>query len=289
MEYVLPAVLVFGILLFVIGWLVVIVTGVNRHPFTGILALIPGLNVLILPSIWHRVGGWVITSVVGVLLAAGAWFMGAGDQLAHHLQRFGVNIGTPAASAPAVPTPPNAAPAAAPPTANVQNLSIPPNTAATAPAPPAATTPPAETTPLALPAASSTAPTAPATATQTLALPAAAVSAVGSATTPPPAPATVPVPSAAAPATPLPPTEELPANALYRLEFKPIELNKLSETEGKYVRLTQKDGRKREGKVQTVTDTEITLEERADGGVASRPLKLNDVRQAAVMMKSQDD
>ncbi len=278
MEYVLPAVLVFGILLFVIGWLVVIVTGVNRHPFTGILALIPGLNVLILPSIWHRVGGWVITSVVGVLLAAGAWFMGAGDQLAHHLQRFGVNIGTPAASAPAVPTPSNAAPAAAPPTANVQNLSIPPNTAATAPAPPAATTPPAETTPLALPAASSTAPTA----TQTLALPAAALSAVGSATTPPPV-------QTAAPATPLPPTEELPANALYRLEFKPIELNKLSETEGKYVRLTQKDGRKREGKVQTVTDTEITLEERADGGVASRPLKLNDVRQAAVMMKSQDD
>ena len=278
MEYVLPAVLVFGILLFVIGWLVVIVTGVNRHPFTGILALIPGLNVLILPSIWHRVGGWVITSVVGVLLAAGAWFMGAGDQLAHHLQRFGVNIGTPAASAPAVPTPSNAAPAAAPPTANVQNLSIPPNTAATAPAPPAATTPPAETTPLALPAASSTAPTA----TQTLALPAAAVSAVGSATPPPPV-------QTAAPATPLPPTEELPANALYRLEFKPIELNKLSETEGKYVRLTQKDGRKREGKVQTVTDTEITLEERADGGVASRPLKLNDVRQAAVMMKSQDD
>ncbi len=276
MEYVLPAVLALGVLLFVIGWLVVIVTSINRHPFMGILALIPGLNVLVLPAIWHRVGGWVITSIVGVLLAVGAWFMGAGDQLKHHLKGLGVDIGTPVVQ---VAAPANAQQA----TGGVQTIEIPRNAQGSAVQAPVATT--AETTPLALPKAGSAGNTPPA-ATQTLELPKAGENTPATA----PVPAAAPATSANTPAAPLPlPTEELPANALYRLEFKDVAVDKLNDAEGKYIRVTQKDGRKREGKIQSISDGEITLEERVDGGMVTRPLKIDEVRQAAMLMKSQED
>lgn len=76
MEYVLLGVLLLGAVLFLLGWLVMAVLCFQRHPITGLLALIPAVNLLALPAMWHRVGGWVITSFIGVLLAAVAWFAG---------------------------------------------------------------------------------------------------------------------------------------------------------------------------------------------------------------------
>lgn len=73
MEYLLPAALILGAFLFILSWIMVVVFGFEHHPVTGIVAFAPGLNVLILPTIWHRVSGWVITGFVGLCIAAAAW------------------------------------------------------------------------------------------------------------------------------------------------------------------------------------------------------------------------
>jgi hypothetical protein len=255
MEYVLPALVIVGVLLFVIGWLVVVVTSFQRHPVTGLVALIPGLNLVTLPSIWHRVGGWVIASFAGALLAVGAWFMGGQEQMYRQLHNLGMNVSVPAAKTSA------AAPAKE--EAIVHTIPIPPeaHTAAiAAPATPVATAP----VPLELPKAA-----------VPVAVPVAA-------------PAPVVAPTITTPAPPLPPTEDLPASALYHIVFEEVPVSKLADSSGKYVRITQKNGRKREGKVQSATATEIVLEERVDSGAISLTLKTDDIHQAAIMTKKQD-
>lgn len=267
MEYVLPAALVLGILLFVIGWLVVIVQGFNRHPLTGILALIPGLNLLILPSLWHRVGAWFIVSLVGFLLAAGSWGMGGIDQLQQQLQSRLKIGGLPVT---------HALPDADKKATDAAAVQPPP------PAPPPAPAP--ETTPLNLPSHA----TAPAPATS---------DAGSTPPMPPQANAAAPTPATSAAPAPAPATslplpvmnEDLPDNALYRMEFKAIDLVKLDDASGKYVRITQNNGREREGKLLAVANNQLTLEERDHSQVSTQTVNVSDVRQVAVMMKSNED
>ena len=98
MEYLLPAALILGAFLFILSWIMVIVFGFKHHPITGIVAFVPGLNVLILPTIWHRVSGWVITGFVGLLIAAAAWGLGALDQISKHGLNLSSKVGIPAES-----------------------------------------------------------------------------------------------------------------------------------------------------------------------------------------------
>lgn len=231
MEYVLLGVLLLGVVLFLLGWLVMVVLCFQRHPVTGLVALIPAVNLLALPAMWHRVGGWVITSFIGVLLAAVAWFAGANQHVYRQAQAMGMNVSAPVrAEPPAVEIP-----AAAPVT---HTIDIPPSVRTEQPAVAAAA-------PIAAPA-------------------------------PPPKPADV-----------LAGAKSLPANALYHVVFKPIELGKLSDNIGQYVRITQKDGRKREGKLVTTSASEMVLEERLEGGTVTRTLKTADIREVAVMTHEQ--
>ncbi|QQZ29738.1 hypothetical protein HMY34_13690 [Thiothrix subterranea] len=231
MEYVLLGVLLLGAVLFLLGWLVMAVLCFQRHPVTGLLALIPVVNLLALPAMWHRVGGWVITSFIGVLLAAVAWFAGANQHVYRHAHALGMNVSAPvSAESPAVEIP-----AAAPVT---HTIDIPPSVRTEQPAVAAAA-------PVAAPA-------------------------------PAPKPADV-----------LAGAKSLPANALYHVVFKPIELGKLSDNIGQYVRITQKDGRKREGKLITTSASEMGLEERLEGGTVTRTLKTADIREVAVMTHEQ--
>ena len=48
MEYVLLGALLVGVLLFLAGWLAVVIKGFQRHAVTGVFALIPVLNVCLL-------------------------------------------------------------------------------------------------------------------------------------------------------------------------------------------------------------------------------------------------
>lgn len=265
MEYVLPAVLILGVLLFVISWLVVIAAGFKNHPVTGVVALIPGLNLLILPSIWYRVGAWVITGFVGFLLTVGAWFLGGADQLSQHTQKLGAQVGLP------MPAPTSASPAATPAPNNAPvaaTVEI-PKAARNGNAPaPAAVAEQAITQPLELPKTPATS----------------ANSATGAATTETAAQA---APEVTTPAAPLPAMEDLPTNALYKLVFEDISVDKLESTQGKQVRVTLKDGKKHEGRVQSASDDEITIEEHMESGTVTLPIKLATIQQAAVMVRKQ--
>lgn len=255
MEYILLGALLLGMALFVLGWLMVAVAGFQRHPVTGLLALLPVLNVVALPSLWHRVSGWVITGLVGALLAGVAWFAGANAHAAHYAQALGLPVeATPAA--------PDIAPAAvaAPPPAEVvtHTVELP---AARPSVPAAAPSPQPATVPLSLPAVAQPV---------VLAKPAVAT----------PAPVEPVLP---APPQPLPPTEDLPAKALYHMVFKELAVDKLPGNEGRYVRVIQKDGRRREGKVLSATADTIELEERMTNGSVTLPISLGDIRSASIM------
>lgn len=263
MEYVLIGALGLGILLFVIGWLVVVANGFQRHPVVGLLSLIPGVNLLVLPSLWYRVSGWVITGFVGVLLALGAWFSGADEHLYKQAQSLGMNVAPPA---------PEAESSEPAPQSVTHTIEIP----AAARSKPA-TTEPAQAA-------------VPAVATEALALPPAdakpvetsvPVQAAAPAEAAPPQAAPTPT----TPAAPLAPDKDLPANALYHIVFKKIAVDKLADTQGQYVRVVQKDGTSREGKVHTSSGAEILLEERMDGGSVTHTIKLDSIREASIMTR----
>lgn len=229
MEYVLLGVLLLGAVLFLLGWLVMAGLCFQRHPVTGLVALIPGVNLLTLPAMWHRVGGWVITSFIGVLLAAVAWFAGGNQHVYRHVQAMGIPIAAPVPSAPTVRQPADAA----------QSTGV----------------------------------------THTIAIPAAARTTQAEATT-----ATAPAtPAAPNPAELLVGAKALPSSALYHVVFNSIAVGKLADNAGQYVRIVQKDGHRREGKLITATANEIGLEERMDGGAVTRTLKLSEIREAFLM------
>ncbi len=265
MEYVLPAILVLGVILLVIAWLMVIIAGFRNHPVTGLVALVPGLNWLIMPSIWHRAGAWAITGLVGFVIAAGAWFFGGADQLTRHTKALTAQVAlpgspvVPTASAATTPAAVSPAPASTATTPATETVTVPIPQAAHAgnASAPAQVAQQAATTPLTLPAASTT-------------------------TTP-----AKPEVDANKPAPPLAPVQDLPSAALYQLVFEDIKLDQLKNSQGKYVRLMQADGHKREGKIQSVNGEEIMLEERLEKGSATLPIKLATIRHAAVMTKKQ--
>ncbi len=84
MEYLLLGAFVIGLLLFVLSWLRVIFAGFNHHFITGLFSIVLVLNLLVLPSLWHRVYRWVLTGAIGLLVAIGCWYAGA-DQ---HVYRY---------------------------------------------------------------------------------------------------------------------------------------------------------------------------------------------------------
>ncbi|MDD5393537.1 MAG: hypothetical protein PHE17_11015 [Thiothrix sp.] len=265
MEYVLLGALFLGILLFAIGWLMVVVAGFQRHPVTGLFAMIPVLNIITLPSLWHRVSAWTIIGFVGALLATGAWLGGAKNNLYQQAQVLGANI---AVVAPVTNTS-QPAPAATPATA----------------AKPAAPAPTVTTTPLALPSATASQTATPPVAAAATAAPSAPVQAAPVPAAPAPTVAAAPAP---APAPALPPTEDLPHSALYQITFEDLPVAKLTTSDSKYVRLVQKDGRRREGKIHIGAAGEISLEEREESGLVTHPIKVSDIRTVSIMTNKKD-
>lgn len=80
-EMLYAAVLAGGLVLFVLGWLVIVLFGLRRGLFTGILALIPGLNLLYVAHHWSRATprSGLLISIVGLLIA-GVGLYGGGEK-----------------------------------------------------------------------------------------------------------------------------------------------------------------------------------------------------------------
>ena len=92
MELALSIALIVGIILFVIGLFIVVLSGFKHHFFTGIIALIPFVNIIILPSVWHRAHIGFYLGIVGALLAVGAWYGGGNQHLVTQAGQFGLNL-----------------------------------------------------------------------------------------------------------------------------------------------------------------------------------------------------
>lgn len=92
MDYLLVIAFAVGLLLFLLSWLRVTFAGFGHHFLTGLFSLIPVLNVLVLPSLWHRVYGWVMVGTVGLLMAIASWFAGADSSLYRYTADAGFSL-----------------------------------------------------------------------------------------------------------------------------------------------------------------------------------------------------
>ncbi len=77
MEIGLVALAGIGLLLFLYSFLAYIIAGFKHHSVTGLISMLPVLNIVTLPSLWHLVGRKLIIGFVGLLIAVGSWVMGA--------------------------------------------------------------------------------------------------------------------------------------------------------------------------------------------------------------------
>ncbi len=77
MELAITIAAIIGILLFVIAYLRFVISGFKHHPVTGLIAMFPVLNIIVVPSLWYKNGRFLIVGFLGLLLAVGAWTMGA--------------------------------------------------------------------------------------------------------------------------------------------------------------------------------------------------------------------
>lgn len=125
MEYLFIIAFAMGLLLFLVSWLRVIIAGFVHHFLTGVVAIIPVVNVLVLPSVWHQVYGWVMAGFIGLLLAIATWFAGADKQVYQYAQQAGIHLPTQPMSEPVasgvLPTRQETAEVTPPPTANPTN------------------------------------------------------------------------------------------------------------------------------------------------------------------------
>jgi len=84
-ELVLTIILGIGVLLFLVSYLTYIVTGFKHHFVTGVIAALPVLNVVTLPSLWDKGRGKFLMGLVGLVLAGGAWILGANKTVNNYL------------------------------------------------------------------------------------------------------------------------------------------------------------------------------------------------------------
>ena len=95
MEYLLLGAFVIGLLLFVLSWLRVVFAGFGHHFVTGIVSIVPVLNLLVLPSLWHKVHSWVLAGIIGLLVAVGCWFAGADKHVYRYTHSTGLDLHVP--------------------------------------------------------------------------------------------------------------------------------------------------------------------------------------------------
>jgi len=66
-----------GALLFIINFLGYVISAFRHHFVTGLIATLPVLNIITLPSLWHKSSRKFIVGFLGLIIFLGAWFLGA--------------------------------------------------------------------------------------------------------------------------------------------------------------------------------------------------------------------
>lgn len=81
MELVVLTITAIGIFLFSISYFKFAYEGFRHHFVTGLLALIPVVNLIALPTLWDRTRGMLMIGLLGLIAAVIAWFAGADKAL----------------------------------------------------------------------------------------------------------------------------------------------------------------------------------------------------------------
>ncbi len=84
-ELILTIILSLGALLFLLSYLAYVVMGFKHHFVTGIISTLPVLNIVTLPSLWDKGRNKFLTSIIGLVLAGGAWALGANKTVNNYL------------------------------------------------------------------------------------------------------------------------------------------------------------------------------------------------------------
>ena len=77
-----------GALLFIISFLGYVISGFRHHFVTGLIATLPVLNIITLPSLWHKSSRKFIVGLIGLIIFIGAWFLGADKGIQNLLSRL---------------------------------------------------------------------------------------------------------------------------------------------------------------------------------------------------------
>lgn len=87
-----------GIILFAISYLKFAYEGFRYHLITGLLALIPVVNLVALPTLWDRTNRMLMVGLVGLIIAGAAWFLGAGKTFHAYWGNGQTQIATPSSA-----------------------------------------------------------------------------------------------------------------------------------------------------------------------------------------------
>lgn len=77
MELAVLTITAIGIFLFSISYIKFAYEGFRHHFVTGLLALVPVINIIALPTLWDRTRSMLMIGLVGLIAAIIAWFAGA--------------------------------------------------------------------------------------------------------------------------------------------------------------------------------------------------------------------
>lgn len=128
MTLALAAVAFIGLFIFLINYGRIIFASFKHHFVTGLISLFPGINIVVLPTIWGRTGNAFMISIFGLALAVGGWILGGKK---HINQLLNPSTATAVSTIAATESPTTNSPAAvsAPITAsssNFKQLALPP-------------------------------------------------------------------------------------------------------------------------------------------------------------------
>lgn len=76
-----------GVLLFSISFLAYAISAFRHHFVTGLIALLPVLNIITLPSLWHKSSRKFFVGFIGLVILSSSWFFGADQSVKNLVSR----------------------------------------------------------------------------------------------------------------------------------------------------------------------------------------------------------
>ncbi len=108
-----------GFTIFILAYLAIVIASFRHHTVTGLIALIPAINLAVLPTIWQKTSKAFPLGILGLGLALATWYSG-GYQYFHSLQ-----TGKPVIASEPSTTAPEKQPAEQVTTRNVEEVPLP--------------------------------------------------------------------------------------------------------------------------------------------------------------------